>query len=93
MMTEYIERDKIGLTDLEIIMCKRSYKEALKMILDKIASIPAADVRPVVHGKWKDTMHDCHDTPHIKCSVCGEYYWQYFKKFNFCPKCGADMRG
>lgn len=45
---EYIERDKIGLTNLEIIMCRGNYKEALKMLFDKIESIPAADVRPVV---------------------------------------------
>ena len=54
--------------------------------------IPAADVRPVVRGKWKDAMQSCNDSPHVKCSVCGEYYWRYFKKFNFCPNCGADMR-
>ena len=56
-----------------------------------IISIPAADVRPVVHGEWKDAMQSCHDSPHVKCSVCGEYYWRYFKKFNFCPNCGAMM--
>lgn len=51
-----------------------------------------ADVRPVVRGRWKDAMQSCHDSPHVKCSVCGEYYWRYFNKFNFCPNCGADMR-
>lgn len=53
---EYIERDKIGLTDFEIILCKGSYKEALLMLLEKIKSIPAADVRPVVLCK------DCKDS-------------------------------
>ena len=84
---EYIERDKIGLTDFEIIMCKGSYKEALKILFDKIESIPAADVQPVVRGKWIDEP--------IKgiryhCSVCQgrfDYTW------HFCPNCGADMRG
>ncbi len=47
-MPEYIEREKIGLTDFEIAMCNGDYKEGMKMLLDKIASIPAADVRPVV---------------------------------------------
>ena len=60
--------------------------------LEALMDIPAADVRPVVRGKWKDAMQSCHDSPHVKCSVCGEYYWQYFNKFNFCPNCGADMR-
>lgn len=49
-MTEYIEREKIGLTDFEIIMCNGDYKEAFKMLLEKIESLPAADVRPVPDG-------------------------------------------
>ena len=48
MEKEYIERDKIGLTDFAIAMCNGDYKEAFKMLLEKIETIPAADVRPVV---------------------------------------------
>lgn len=86
---EYIERDRIGLTDFEIAMCNGDYKEGLKMLLDKIESIPAADVRPVVRGRWikptrvPDSMLD-------ECSVCGFDTGAY--TFNFCPNCGADMR-
>ena len=61
-------------------------------VVDRLSAIPAADVRPVKRGKWKDAMQSCNDSPHVKCSVCGEYYWRYFKKFNFCPNCGAEMR-
>ena len=61
-------------------------------VLDDVEDFPAADVRPVVRGKWKDAMQSCNDSPHVKCSVCGEYFWRYFNKFNFCPNCGADMR-
>lgn len=60
-------------------------------ILEYLDEAPAADFRPVVRGKFEDAMQSCHDSPHVKCSVCGEYYWQYFKKFNFCPNCGALM--
>ena len=60
-------------------------------IRDGVKAIPAADVRPVVRGKFEDAMQSCYDSPHVKCSVCGEYYWRYFKKFNFCPNCGAWM--
>ena len=57
-----------------------------KRLMDKEA-FPAADVRPVVRGKWVDEP--------IKgiryhCSVCQgrfDYTWHY------CPNCGADMRG
>ena len=59
---------------------------------EDVTRLLSLDVRPVVRGKWKDAMQNCNDSPHVKCSVCGEYYWRYFKKFNFCPNCGADMR-
>ena len=61
-----------------------------------LQSLPAADVAPVVRGKWIIEAHRTYyDT---RCSVCG------IKSFvsiepkdaisfcNFCPNCGADMR-
>ena len=56
-------------------------------VRDAFDAIPAADVRPVVRGKWVDEP--------IKgiryyCSVCQgrfDYTW------HFCPNCGANMRG
>ncbi len=48
-MGDYIKRDKIGLSDFEIAMCNGDYKAGLKMLLDKINSIPAEDVEPVVY--------------------------------------------
>ena len=49
-MSDYISREAICLTDFEIAMCNGDYKELCKMILDKIANAPAADVRPVPEG-------------------------------------------
>ncbi len=51
-----------------------------------IASIPSADVRPVVRGEWLavDDRNDAFD-----CSVCDA---MVSKRLNFCPHCGADMR-
>lgn len=85
-MAEYIERNKA------IDACFDGWNNDTHDCAENIRAISAADVRPVVRGKWKDAMQSCHDSPHVKCSVCGEYYWRYFKKFNFCPNCGADMR-
>lgn len=44
---------------------------------------PAADMRPVVRGRWirKDSRF-CY-----ACSECGET-WAYHKAFNFCPTAG-----
>ena len=58
-----------------------------------IAALPAADVRPVIRGKWKWSLADNGWADHT-CSVCG------FTKntdihvrlgWSFCPNCGADM--
>ena len=60
--------------------------------------IPAVEV---VHGRW---IHDCVEgcNPFVdslpiwvdvmKCSVCKEYI-EGSHGTNYCPNCGADMRG
>lgn len=98
----YIEREKIGLTDFEIVMCNGDYKEAFKMLLEKIESIPAADVQPVVHGRWvqiggKYSRHKTIDRRILTCSVCSNALSMEGVNAgrgdaNFCPNCGADMR-
>lgn len=59
-----------------------------------IYSVPAADVRPVVHGRWEreeDTYFGFTDVEH-RCSHCGKAYsGQGFCAFHFCPNCGAKM--
>lgn len=88
-MAEYIEREKIGLTDFEIAMCNGNYKEAFKMLLEKIESIQAADVRPVVRGKWERTSKSLY-----ACSECGNCVVdERIAGMFYCPNCGADMRG
>ena len=66
-----------------------------------IDSIPAADVRPVVRGKWIQTTQPMgwRDEDCAECSVCGEDFvlgeWamdEFTNLMNFCPNCGADMR-
>lgn len=55
-----------------------------------IESVPAADVRPVVRGRWIEKPYLLGTTN--VCSVCGENYGMPHGKYNFCPSCGADMR-
>lgn len=93
-MVDYIEREKIALTDFEIAMCNGSYKELCQMLLGKIESIPAADVQPVVRGKWTSVFDIG-----IVCNQCGYdieehgYDVRTDGEPNFCPNCGADLRG
>lgn len=57
----------------------------------------AADVRPVVRGKWKFEIGDgktCVDGWVCTNCNCGFYTnVPYFEEFNFCPNCGAEMSG
>lgn len=46
--------------------------------------VHAADVRPVVSGKWALCLHG-----EFACTNCRE---RTKKRTNFCPNCGADMR-
>ena len=67
-------------------------------VFDILARIPAADVRPVVRGHWIGTKEaeDMGDImKEFTCSVCGccERDCTESESFNFCPNCGADMRG
>lgn len=68
----------------------RSYRHSTDVVfhMEKhINEIPAADVRPVVRGKWITRPYMMGNTQY--CSRCGENYGM---KHNFCPNCGADMR-
>ena len=47
----------------------------------------AADVAPVVHGKWVD--NGIPDSMLNGCSVCG--FTCGASSFFYCPKCGAKM--
>lgn len=58
-----------------------------------VRAIPAADVRPVVRGKWIPYRPDCRPVCDWKCSACGydpDLGTQPF--FDFCPNCGAGMK-
>ena len=60
---------------------------------DAIEDLTNADVRPVVRGEWKQFDEDTWE-----CSNCG-LLWTlndgnpHDNNMNFCPNCGADMRG
>ena len=67
----------------------------LRQIVEQIKKLPAADVRPVVRGKWKFEIGDgktCVDGWVCTNCNCGFHTnVPYFEGFNFCPNCGAEM--
>jgi hypothetical protein len=94
-MSEYIEREAA----LEI--CETEYQNRLRMldycgdtvawnIGSEIKALPAADVAPVVHGRWDNL--DGYKTRMV-CSVCGWDVPEYGKFYSYCPNCGAKMDG
>ena len=61
-------------------------------------TLPAADVAPVVHGRWDDSGRYTFPSGNtaIRCTICGcaltesEYH---LYDWNYCPICGAKMDG
>ena len=91
-MAEYIEREEYCEKHCR---CSNEYcdKESCP-----IWKAPAADVAPVVHGRWirphwKNSNY-CYD-----CSECGgeathrDYQWAKDGIYPICPNCGARMDG
>ena len=84
-MAEYIKRESA----IEALSrgegCGNVCRRAIERIL-------AADVAPVVNGRWIEqekytfgTMYDC--------SICGTRILDNGHSWNYCPNCGAKMDG
>lgn len=99
-MTEYIELTDLWSAPFDYIIdtCGSSVAQGF---VDRVNEIKPADVRPVVRGEWINT--DAFDKEsNVKCSEC-EMEFDYIDGIcylcaghrlpNFCPNCGADMRG
>lgn len=85
----------------------REKYDAWDEIIDALENIPAADVAPVVHGRWipsesdfddDDTLFDVEEWCDWQCSACGEdicYDDPMPALFlpKYCPNCGAKMDG
>ena len=102
-MNEYISKHKAYtmMKDLEAAYIYPPVKEAYATTARRIDEIKAADVQPVKHGEW-----DFQGYQLFKCTNCKEIFTQNqleamqnhidqeeFTFPNFCPNCGADMRG
>lgn len=86
MDDEYIRRSD-ALTGVELFQCGWAEIEAVQA--DYIERLPAADVAPVVHGKWGD--NGIEGSMLVKCSLCG--FDCGANSFSYCPNCGVKMDG
>lgn len=83
-MVEYIDREAANLALAEQGFDWDKAKQAL-------ASVPAADVAPVVHGEWVRLGGD-----EFGCTNCGFIIsdWELPpQEYCYCLKCGAKMDG
>ena len=103
-MAEYIEREvaisAFDFADADVI---EDYGDGAdfgfgrKNIRDVIQKVPAADVVPVVHGRWEE-QDDGWGGTYYDCSACGESWTTIDgtplqNNMNYCPNCGAKMDG
>ena len=87
-MTEYIERDAL-LDDISAAVKHRGRGEIIGQTLMRyVKRQPAADVAPVVHGRWIDDGSGI-----IICPECERGYNLHAKYTHYCPNCGAKMDG
>lgn len=93
MRGEYIRRaDAMGkITSSETKKALRAMtgEEAYVTVVGILNELPAADVAPVVHGRWGD--NGIPDSMLCGCSVCGFTCGAH--SFLYCPMCGAKMDG
>lgn len=81
-----IDADTFGLTDMEIIMCNGNYKEALKMLLDKINHAPTIEPERKI-GQWIKNDNGTWSCDHCQSWIPDEQH-HYAR---FCLFCGAEM--
>lgn len=81
-MDEYIER--------EAVLMKLMQDGCSAKNLQSISDMPAADVAPVVHGRWTITKARLENAV---CSNCGRHFQSYYEAYRYCPNCGAKMDG
>lgn len=85
-VTDYISREAA----IELLTMALDDEWEPEYATDRMNEIPAADVRPVVRGKWK---HDGSDWKNrFICDQCGYKWFFEAEEAHFCPNCGADMR-
>lgn len=77
-------------------------KDGYYRIRSNIINLPAADVKCIVRGEWEVHRfipeNSNSGVTYTRCSICGNLpmlnpYSKEEELTNFCPYCGADMRG
>lgn len=93
-MAEYIKREVAldAITNLAGKAPTRSAYETAWKSARALKKIPAADVAPVVHGRWGTGRFNLETGNYeAQCIRCRNFSKEYGKPY--CPNCGAKMDG
>lgn len=99
-MAEYIEREAVLKWFEPYLGVGETWVE-IHPVLDAIHTSPAADVAPVVHGRWILIAENSTGLIYY-CSSCEKYinpnendvaHGRAKEKPDYCPNCGARMDG
>ena len=101
-MAEYIKREAaIAYIREQSEECQKAFEElggesgiyadAYNDLAEDFYSIPAADVAPVVHGRWVTHYRSGTSVTEGYVSTCCDM-WNN-RKSDYCPHCGAKMDG
>ena len=91
-MAEYIEREAA----LHAILGEPTESHYPSWYAERIKALPAADVVPVVHGRWDESKehfylnNGCKEWINFYCSECDA---PNNSPTDYCPNCGAKMDG
>lgn len=101
-MEEYVSKEEVkGFVRSGISTDTEADKEYVCAFID---SIPPADVRPNIHGHWIEHKEHCENLGAIPSGL-GAFKWcsncdcgidvreWHRNNYNYCPNCGADMKG
>ena len=96
-MAEYISKKDI----LQMIESTAMWNRSFSVLYEDIEDMKPANVSPVRHGQW---IYNA-ESGECVCSACGENALAFRKDTlygvdlyetcltDYCPNCGADMRG
>lgn len=92
-MDEYIEREAA----IRVVNGQSSLTMTRSGLIDSISKLPAADVAPVVHGRWVVRFDGPYKRRRCYCSHCGKHNGvggiAQNQEKPYCPNCGAKMDG
>lgn len=102
-MAEYIEKatllNRVIIPSICSCVQGPTAERLKKFCIDTVNNISAADVAPVVHGRW---VVDVAQFQFLMCSSCGTFHYTGTRStqeanvlkshwYNYCPNCGAKM--